>query len=224
MSMIATVLALILTLSPQTPPASQQPAAAAPSATTEELWNAARDGDLARVTKALQAGADLQAKTRYGATVLTFAADKGHLDVVKLLLERGADPNAQDTFYKFRALDMALMNEHDPVAILLLERGSKGADRALGTAIQRGSVPVAQAALASPELTGANLRTALGAAKRSGKTELAALIDKKLATVPAEASSSAVAIDRRVLQSYVGNYRNDASGFSLSIELSGDQL
>ena len=51
----------------------------------EELWAAARAGDPARVTAALDKGADVNAKTRYGATALTFAADKGHIEVVKLL-------------------------------------------------------------------------------------------------------------------------------------------
>lgn len=124
MLIIAAALALTLTLAPQTPPAPQQPAPA-PTAITEELWNAARAGDVARVSKALEGGADIQGKTRYGATALTFAADKGHVEVVKLLLDRGADANAQDTFYRMRALDMALMNNHSAVAALLLEDDRK---------------------------------------------------------------------------------------------------
>ena len=84
------------------------------------------------VTAALDKGADVNAKTRYGATALSFAADQGHLEVVKLLLARGADVNAQDTFYQMRAVDMAMMNNHAAVVTLLLERGSKGARRRPG--------------------------------------------------------------------------------------------
>ena len=221
MSMIA-ALALTLTLAAQTPPAAQQPPA--PSAVTEELWNAARDGDVARVTKALQGGADLHAKTRYGATALTFAADKGHLHVVKLLLDRGADPNAQDTFYRMRALDMAMMNNHDGVAALLLARGSKGAAPALMRAVQAGNAAVAEAALASPDLTAANLTAALAAARRGGNAGIIALLEKKAASLPAETAEPAVAVERGVLQSYVGNYRNDVSGLALTIALEGDRL
>ena len=64
---------------------AQQPAAPVPASINEELWAAARAGDTAKVTAALDKGADVNAKTRYGATALTFAADKGHLEVVKLL-------------------------------------------------------------------------------------------------------------------------------------------
>jgi outer membrane protein assembly factor BamB len=219
----AAAFALALTLAPQTPPSPQQPAPA-PAAITEELWNAARAGDVARVTKALEGGADIEGKTRYGATALTFAADQGRLEVVKLLLDRGADPNAQDTFYRMRALDMALMNNHDAVAALLLERGSKGAGAALMGAVQRGNVAIAQAALASADVTAGNLNTALAAARRGGNAAMIALIEKKAASMPADTATPAVAIERSVLQSYVGTYRNETSGLALIIALNGDQL
>ena len=70
-------------------PAGQQTA----SPIAEELWAATRAGDAARVTAALDKGADVNAKTRYGATALTFAADRGHVEIVKLLIARGADVN-----------------------------------------------------------------------------------------------------------------------------------
>ena len=148
MSIAATAFALAFTLSLQQSPSTHASSdaragqATAPSASgvlAEELWDAARAGDAARVARALDKGADVNAKSRYGMTALTFAADKGHIDVVKLLLDRGADLNGQDTFYKFRALDMALMNNHRHVAMLLLERGSQGAGSALMSAVRSGT-------------------------------------------------------------------------------------
>ena len=190
----------------------------------EELWNAARDGDVARVTRALENGADVNAKTRYGATALTFAADKGRIEVVKLLIERGADVNAQDSFYQMRALDMAMMNNHSDVALLLLDRGSKGVMNVLMMGIQRKNMPVVAAALASPEITLENVRTALTVAKRDGTPELVALLEKKAASMPAPEAPPAVTVDAATLQSYAGTYRNEASGAALVVTLTGQQL
>ena len=100
--------------------------AQATAAINEELWEAARAGDAARVTRALEKGADVNAKARYGATALTFAADRGHIEIVKLLLDRGADINAQDTFYQMRAARHG--GDEQPCA---------GCDAAAGARIER---------------------------------------------------------------------------------------
>src|SRR5258708_14919379 len=65
----------------------------------QELWDAAGRGDAATVRRLLAEGVEVNAKTRYGATALFFACDKARLEVVSLLLEKGADPNVKDTFY-----------------------------------------------------------------------------------------------------------------------------
>jgi len=67
-----------------------------PAPSPEALWDAARAGDTASVVRILDAGVDVNATTRYGATALIFAADKGGLEVVRLLVTRGADVNARD--------------------------------------------------------------------------------------------------------------------------------
>ena len=44
----------------------------------DQLWEAARKGDAASVRALLDKGADVNARFRYGATALSYAADKGH--------------------------------------------------------------------------------------------------------------------------------------------------
>ena len=218
------MLTLFVTLTLTVATLAQAPAPQPAAALSEELWDAARAGDAARVSRALERGADVNARSRYGATALTFAADKGHLDVVRLLLDKGAEADLQDTFYKFRALDMAVMNNHTPVALLLLQRGAKGAGTALAIGVQRSNVALVQAALASADLAPDNVRSAVAAAKRTGNAEILALVEKKAAELPAAAAPPAVAVDPAVLQTYVGTYRNEGSGFSVTIALNGSQL
>lgn len=225
MTFSTTVLALSLAVvqsgaQAKTPPlVPQQPAPVA-----EELFAAARAGDIARVTAALDTGADVNVKTRYGATALTYAADKGHVDLVKFLIARGADVNAQDTFYQMRAIDMAMMNNHPAVVTLLLQGGSKGAPGVLQQAIQRGNVALVTLALASPEITRVQLRPALAGAKKMNNPEIVALIEKRLAALPAEPAATGVTVDRATLQSYAGSYRNEEAGAAITVALNGEQL
>ncbi len=79
----------------------------------------------------LDAGADVNARRRDGMTALHTAAYRGHLDVIRLLLERGADasiaahadagPHGGET-----ARDTAL-SQGQTAAAALLQRGSGGA-------------------------------------------------------------------------------------------------
>ena len=219
----ALLLALSLAFQGGTSPASST-SPAQPSPAVEELWDAARAGDVGRVAKALDAGADVNAGNRYKATALFFAADKGRVDVLKLLLDRGADINAQDTFYRFRAIGMALMNGHTDAAILLLQRGSLGAMDALMSGIREKNPALIDAALASKELTAANLRTALAVAKRDGTPEMLAAIEKKRASLPAEPEAATVTVDAATLKSYAGSYRNESAGATFTVALSGETL
>ena len=68
-------------------------------ALNDQLFEAVRKGDLAAVTAALDKGADVNAKFRYGATALFKAAERGHTEIAKVLLDRGADVKVKDTFY-----------------------------------------------------------------------------------------------------------------------------
>ncbi len=115
----------------------------------DELWSAARQGDLAKVKSLLDQGIDVNAATAYGSTALCFAADRGHVEVVKLLLDRGANPNPRDTFYKMSALDWAQANGHFPVITAIYAAGGSGADDALLQAVGSKNIRLLEALLAA---------------------------------------------------------------------------
>eukprot|EP00053_Salpingoeca_punica_P000389 m.28481 g.28481 ORF g.28481 m.28481 type:complete len:152 (-) comp10282_c0_seq1:253-708(-) len=60
------------------------------------IWIAASDGDVAVVEQYLQQGVSVNAKDHTGYSPLSAAVSYSHFDLVKLLLERGADPNICD--------------------------------------------------------------------------------------------------------------------------------
>ena len=222
MTTLPLLLTVALSFSAQAAPSQAQPQAADKSAINEELLDGARAGDVGRVTRALDQGADVNAGNRYKATALTFAADKGYIDVVRLLIERGADVNVQDTFYKARAIDMAGQNGHTAVVMLLLEKGSLGAGDVLQDAAGEGNLPLIRAALNGRDLTRDELTVAVANARRGTNAEATAAIEKKLASMPPD--PNAVTVERSVLQSYVGTYRNEQTGYTLFVTLSGDQF
>jgi ankyrin repeat protein len=58
-----------------------------------DLSVAARDGSTARAQELLSAGADVEARDNANWTPILSAARGGHTEIVKMLLERGANPN-----------------------------------------------------------------------------------------------------------------------------------
>lgn len=56
----------------------------------------------------------LDERDTYGYTALHLASDRGHLAVVRLLLERGADPSLKDAD-ELTALELARIAEHDDI-------------------------------------------------------------------------------------------------------------
>jgi outer membrane protein assembly factor BamB len=197
--------------------------AAPPAGPAEALWSAARSGDTAAIAAALDRGADVNARSRYEATALFYAADRGHLEAVRLLLARGADANLQDTFYRMRPIDLALGNGHVSVALLLLEKGSRSGGHALRTGVEKGDATLVRAALAAPDLDRAALQSALLAAEKEKRAEIAALVKAALDARPAEAGP-AYAVDPATLSRYAGRYRSDASGLAVAVDVRNGQL
>jgi outer membrane protein assembly factor BamB len=198
--------------------------AATPAASLNEaLWSAARKGDVAAIAAALDKGADVNAKSRYDATALFYAADRGHLAAVRLLLERGADVNARDTFYRMQAIDLALGNDHAAVAVALLEKGSKGSGSALRAGIELGDVALVKAALARPDVERGALASALAAAEKAQRADLAGLVKAALDARPADPPPAYTA-DPAVLPQYAGTYRSEASGVTITVSLRDGKL
>ena len=89
-----------------------------------ELVQAVRSGDTEEVANLLQAGADpSEAEENHGMRLLTVAAYAGHTDIVRLLLDRGVDPNSINRSGS-RALHAAALVGKPAVAELLLARGA----------------------------------------------------------------------------------------------------
>jgi uncharacterized protein len=86
---------------------------------------AAENGSPAIVDALLQAGADAKSATPEGETVLMTASRTGNVEVMRMLLARGADPNAQERWFGESALMWAAAQNHADAVRLLLEAGAK---------------------------------------------------------------------------------------------------
>ena len=199
-------------------------AQAPPLTKAEQFLDAARKGDAVTVKKLLDEGVDVNTKFRYNATALFYACDHGHLDVVKLLLDRGADMTAKDTFYGFTPLMLATdpaqtkKPAHAEIAKLLILKGSPGKDAALSSAVESGDASLAKVILDSGGLTAANLSEAFETAKAANKGDMVTLLETAGAK-PYEDFK----IDPALLAKFPGSYKG-ASGNEITVAAAGLRL
>lgn len=99
----------------------------------QEWQEAITQANLDQVCLLLEAGADINAKDKYGQTALMNAARAGQVELVRLLVEHGAELNITAK-YKLSALMLAIINYHLEIARMLIIagadltlRGGKGA-------------------------------------------------------------------------------------------------
>ena len=183
----------------------------------DQLFEAVRKGDAAAVTAALDKGADVNAKFRYGATALFKAAERGHTQVAKILLDRGADVKVKDTFYGATAMSWALDNKHFEIVALILEKGGGDVDEVLTQGARENNVDLVKVALSKGGASASALTAALESA--TANPEGAPIVDmlKKAGAQPA------LQVDASILQTYTGKFRGEP-GPEVSITLKDGKL
>jgi ankyrin repeat protein len=128
-------------------------------------WESAvRRGDAQVVRELVTAGADVNARDRYGQTGLMLAAHAGHADVVDVLIDAGADLDHAAKF-SLTALMLAVVAGHPAVATRLAAAGANIAVRGSG----------------APGFAG---KTAADLAHDRGDIELAAFLRGRMAAPP----------------------------------------
>jgi outer membrane protein assembly factor BamB len=188
----------------------------------EALWEAARVGDLTAVKKLHAEGFDLNARTKYGATALSFACDKGHLDVARYLIEHGADVNAKDDFYQVTPLGWALYNDHVEIVKLLVANGASEVDQVLMTGVRKNVPELVAIALESDEIDPEVVLQALAQARANEQAEeiVKLLESSEVKPVP----RPEVTVAPEVLQSYTGTYKNSEIDMTIEVRVEEGRL
>ena len=92
---------------------------------TEELLEAVKEGNLEKVTELLDAGVNINRKNKKGWTALRLACERRHLEIMKLLLDRKANPNTMDLLHTliFNKPFWSVTERHTEAVKLLLDHG-----------------------------------------------------------------------------------------------------
>jgi len=188
----------------------------------QALFAAVQNSDLAAARAALDAGVDVNAVNDYGSTALFFAADRGNAEITRLLLERGADPNVEDTFYGATPVGWAMSNDHADIALILLQHGAGGVAQVVLQSVRNSDTATALAAIATGPLPSSARDEALKLAEEGGDEDLrAALRGAAVIAAPAPASFE---FDPSTLPRYEGMYRNERAGVIIEIVVRNDTL
>lgn len=94
------------------------------------IWDAAKAGDLTKVKKAIEAdsGATINMLDSRGSAALHLAIRYNKLDVVKILIENGANPNIQDSALHVKGqtpLHFAALFNQQKIAEYIVEKGAE---------------------------------------------------------------------------------------------------
>jgi ankyrin repeat protein len=122
----------------------------------EQLLDASRDGNLAKIIDLLAQGADVNTVDTYGTTPIYKAAYAGHTEIVNLLINAKANLNTSTIYSMATPLYVAAARGHTEIVRLLIT------------------------AKANVNTTTTNRTTPLAIATRNGHTEIAQIIQEKI--------------------------------------------
>ena len=186
----------------------------------DELRRAAGAGDVAKVKELLDKGADVNAANSYGGTALAFACDRGHLEVIRLLLDRGANPDTQDTFYKLKPIGWAAQRGYTEIVKLLLDRGAAPDPQILVMGIYGEQPAIVQLMIERTKPGEDALSDALAIAEQVGNAEIVEILKAAGAKPPASASFE---VDAATLKSYEGTYEGEG-GLAMTVVVKDGKL
>ncbi len=176
----------------------------------EEFFSAAKKGDVEALKTLLAKGVDVNSKTNYGATALSYACDRGHTAVVKLLIEKGADVNTKDSFYNATPITWAAQRGFAEIVKLLLDNGATGSkDQLLMMGVYGHHNELIKLMLDRGGILPETLSVALKQAEDNQWADTADIL-KKAGAKPAPKADFKV--DEATLKTYEGVYKNDQVG------------
>jgi len=190
------------------------------AATPDDLLDAVRRGDLAGVRAALDAGVPVDTPFRYERTALSFATARGHVEIVRLLLERGADPNKKDSFYAATPFRWAVNEGHVEIVRLLLDKGAPAGPDLLMGGVHAGNVELVSLALEKTKPSADDLALALADAQDGKHDKVVERLTQAGAKPPAPADFP---VDAAALAAYAGAYR-DERGNELLLQVRDGRL
>jgi uncharacterized protein len=154
---------------------------------TAKLLNAVKTGNLSAAQQAIAAGEDVNQLDREGNSLLIVSAADGNAEMVKLLLDAGADIHAVDASMKATALHAAAYLRHPQVMAVLCDYGIEidaqgpfNGYTALHDAVWQNNVEgvrILVKAGANVALRGNDGKTPLDLARQHHATEIGAILE-----------------------------------------------
>jgi hypothetical protein len=200
------------TVQPQDPSAARY---------ADPLLKAVLSFDTAAVEALLKQGVSPDAKDRTDHTALFFAAQDGSTDIVRLLLQYGADVSIREKEHGETALSAAARRKHGAIVQLLLAKDPGAAGVAAWNAVYQNDRGLLEAAMATERLSPEDLCFLLEVAQDAGSLDVAARLREEGASPPPR---PAFVPPPAVLSGYVGRYTQAAGAKEMTVSLNQGAL